>query len=122
MSTTTRGTTPIEILNELVSALGTDAPLSYARVFVSVAMSGEEDQGSLQRRLQISPSSMVRATQAMGSASWVKDVRGRRKTGLDLLRSEQDATNFRLRRLTLTAKGRQLAERLGIIKRERVVT
>jgi DNA-binding MarR family transcriptional regulator len=104
----------ITVLNELHHALGVDAPLSYARVFCSIAASGEEDQGSLQRRLGISPSAMVRAVQAMGASSWVKDANDNRKEGLGLIRSEIDPKNFRLRRLTLTAEGRELARRVGL--------
>lgn len=111
----TKGVDALELLNELQDALGIDAPLTYAKAFVLLAREGgEADQGSLQKRLGVSPSTMVRAVQAMGPASWVKDEKGRRKGGLGLIRSEQDAQNYRLRRLTLTPEGRALADRLGL--------
>lgn len=105
----------LKALETLAKELGADVPLSYVRVLFHVAAAGDAgiDQGQLVKILDMSPSSAVRAVQALGKFSWLKDAHGNKKPGLDLLDSVQNPQNFRLRTVTLTANGRRLMGKLG---------
>jgi len=105
----------LRAMEVLANALGPDAPMSYARAFLCVALAGDAglDQGQMAKQLDASPSSAVRAVQALGKYSWLKDQHGNRKPGLDLIDSVQNSRNLRLRTLTLNANGRRLLARLG---------
>lgn len=106
--------TVLRALEALSSEIGSDAPLSYALVLLIVAAAGDAgiDQGSVVKQLDTSPSAGGRAVQALSKRSWLKDGDGLKKAGLDLIHSEQNPQNFRLRTLTLTAAGKRLIGRL----------
>jgi DNA-binding MarR family transcriptional regulator len=104
----------LRALETLTKEIG-DVQLSHARAFFYVGLAGEAgmDQGELARKLDTSPSATIRAVQALGKFHWLKDEHGNRRPGLDLIESTQNAQNFRLRTLTLTANGRKLWTKLG---------
>ena len=108
--------TVLRALELLSKELGTDVPLTYPRALLHVWHAGDAglDQGELAKMLDVSPPATVRAVQALGKFSWIKDSdTGNKKPGLDLIHSEQNSNNFRLRTLTLTAAGKRLIEMVG---------
>ena len=107
--------TVLRALEALSSELGVDAPLTYARVLLYVSVAGDSgmDHGDLTKMLDTSPAATVRATQALGKFHWTKDEHGNKKPGLDLMETEQNPQNFRLRTHKLTAKGKRLIEKLA---------
>jgi len=107
--------TVLRALEVFTSEFGPRAPISYARVFLHVALAGDAgvDQGDMVIKMDIAKSAVTRAVQALGSASWIKDEEGNKKPGLGLIDSVQHPQNFRLRILTLTAAGKRVFEKLG---------
>lgn len=115
MSTETKGkpshlASTLAILELFSDAMGPKATVRHARLFLEIALAGEMDQGAIARK--IGQTATVRMVQQLGESGAYKDDEGRRREGLGLIRSEQDAGDFRLRRLTLTREGQQLAAKI----------
>lgn len=108
----------LRMLEVLSSELGNEAPLTHARLLLYVAQGGDAgvDQGALARMLDVDPGTVARAAQALGKLHHLKDSAGNRRPGLDLINSEQNPQNFRLRTLTLTTKGKALIKEIGGVR------
>ena len=93
--------TVLRALEAMASEMGSDVPLTYVNAFLHVAAAGDVgiDQGTLVKKLDTSPSAGGRAVLALSRMSWAKDGEGNKKPGFDLIRSEQNPQNFRLRTL-----------------------
>jgi DNA-binding MarR family transcriptional regulator len=107
--------TVLRALEMLSKELGVDAPLTYALTLLYVANAGDNglEQSQLASMLDLSPSAAGRAAQALSRFHWLKDASGTKKPGLDLIISEQNPTNFRMRTLTLSPTGKKLIEKVG---------
>jgi hypothetical protein len=97
----------LEVIND---AMGERATLRHARLLLEVAIAGEVDQGMIAKK--IGPTATVRMVQSLGPSGPYKDDEGRRREGLGLINSEQDAVDYRLRKLTLTSDGKSLVNRI----------
>lgn len=99
----------------LVTALDRDLPLSYALVFLRIAMAGKGgiDNKRVLEDTEGSSGGLSRAIQALGAVHWNKV-----DPGFKLIRRGFGAEDNRLRDLTLTPKGERLVEELAAVLKQ----